>query len=596
MENKQPATSNQQPLALALASAALLILAFPNFGQPWAAWVALVPWLLLLRRRLPAREAFGWSWLIGFVFFLGSMWWLVHLAEFGGAMALLGCGVLCAYLALFFGGFGWLVSAAARREGRPRSQRSAWGSRWWLWFVPAAWVGFEYARSHLLSGFGWNLLAYSQSPQLGVIQVSDLAGAWAVSFLIVLVNVALADMAHTLMWAKGRRTEDREALTRATLHTVHGLLAWLVIAAYGSWRLDALQTGPKARVAVVQGSIPQEQKWDAANRDAILRRYDGLAKDAAASRPDLIVWPETAVPGLLDLDDELRERVAGIARAVDVPMLVGAPMSRPKEHTWLLTNSAALITAEGRIAQRHDKLHLVPFGEFVPGERLFPWLRDFLPPIGEFVPGTRYTVFDIKGQGAGDGGRGKSSARAPRPAPRAPHSIMVAPWPKPDGPRYPEDAKLVGALTQIITQIRSIRSEFKLPPAAEVNASLALDHGRPDGIREAFEAQLKRLARVGRVAWERTIAPAQGMVPFVIEGGKGGVHLQGTIDVEQHRRRIQKELQEQLRPNLQRIETLLKDDAFRAKAPEEILGREEERRRQLLQRTELLEAYLKALG
>jgi apolipoprotein N-acyltransferase len=426
MENKQPATSNQQPLALALASAALLILAFPNFGQPWAAWVALVPWLLLLRRRLPAREAFGWSWLIGFVFFLGSMWWLVHLAEFGGAMALLGCGVLCAYLALFFGGFGWLVSAAARREGRPRSQRSAWGSRWWLWFVPAAWVGFEYARSHLLSGFGWNLLAYSQSPQLGVIQVSDLAGAWAVSFLIVLVNVALADMAHTLMWAKGRRTEDREALTRATLHTVHGLLAWLVIAAYGSWRLDALQTGPKARVAVVQGSIPQEQKWDAANRDAILRRYDGLAKDAAASRPDLIVWPETAVPGLLDLDDELRERVAGIARAVDVPMLVGAPMSRPKEHTWLLTNSAALITAEGRIAQRHDKLHLVPFGEFVPGERLFPWLRDFLPPIGEFVPGTRYTVFDIKGQGAGDGGRGKTGSPAPRaPRPAPPFSVLI---------------------------------------------------------------------------------------------------------------------------------------------------------------------------
>jgi valyl-tRNA synthetase len=227
--------------------------------------------------------------------------------------------------------------------------------------------------------------------------------------------------------------------------------------------------------------------------------------------------------------------------------------------------------------------------------RVFETSLRLLHPVMPFISEELWQHLTM-GQGAGDGGRGKSSARAPRPAPRAPHSIMVAPWPKPDGPRYPEDAKLVGALTQIITQIRSIRSEFKLPPAAEVNASLALDHGRPDGIREAFEAQLKRLARVGRVAWERTIAPAQGMVPFVIEGGKGGVHLQGTIDVEQHRRRIQKELQEQLRPNLQRIETLLKDDAFRAKAPEEILGREEERRRQLLQRTELLEAYLKALG
>ncbi|MBI2495355.1 MAG: hypothetical protein HYW10_02140 [Candidatus Omnitrophica bacterium] len=88
-------------LLLALASAALLILSFPSLNQPWAAWVALVPWLVMLRRAR-GRSAFWWSYLIGLLFFLGSMWWLVH-------VTIIGWIVLCAFLALYFGIFGWLV-------------------------------------------------------------------------------------------------------------------------------------------------------------------------------------------------------------------------------------------------------------------------------------------------------------------------------------------------------------------------------------------------------------------------------------------------------------------------------------------------------
>ena len=124
---------------MALGSATLLIIAFPNFNQPWAAWVALVPWLVLLRGLTP-RNTFRWSWLIGFLFFLGSMWWMVHLTAFGGALAILGWFALSAYLALFFGLFGLCVQRFTVQGTRYTA----------LVVLPAAWTALEFARAHLL--------------------------------------------------------------------------------------------------------------------------------------------------------------------------------------------------------------------------------------------------------------------------------------------------------------------------------------------------------------------------------------------------------------------------------------------------------------
>jgi len=384
------------PFFLALGSAALLILAFPSFNQPWCAWVALVPWLLLLRRLAPGA-AFRWSWLIGFGFFLGSIWWLVHLRAFGGPMAIIGWLALCGYLALYFGVFGWALATAEKKWEQLPFFRS-------LFFAPALWVALEYARSYLLSGFGWNLLAYSQAPWLALIQLAEVTGAWGVSFLVVLVNVAVSRVI-----AEAPRAARQAAIATGVVLAALG---------YGLWRIPQAAGAGSVRVAVAQGNIPQQQKWDERYRDDILARYTSLTREAAEARPQLIVWPETSVPGFLGLEEPLTRSLLALAGSVDIPMLIGAPRAQVSDAGWRTANSAALLDAD-EIAQWHDKLHLVPFGEFIPLEPVFPWLRDVLPPIGDFVPGHVYTVFTTPIRNAEFGMRSDQDS-----APRTPHSAL----------------------------------------------------------------------------------------------------------------------------------------------------------------------------
>ena len=330
--------------------------------------MALVPWLLMLRG-LKHRAAFWWSWRIGFVFFLGSMWWLIH-------VTLIGWIILCAYLAIYFGLFGWVV-AALNSWGKGHVPRSPFPVPL---LVPAVWVALEYARSHLLSGLGWNLLGYSQTAWIPLIQMADVTGVWGVSFVVVFVNSVLA------------MALSKEIVSRTRVRwVVAAAVCVIAVLGYGAWRIPH-QAG-RVRVTVAQGNIPQEEKWDEAHQGEILKRYKTLTDAALAMKPDLIVWPETSVPGYLGLDESVTQSMMALADAVKVPLLVGAPMGRLVGAAWQMTNSAVLVDAEGSYSQRYDKLHLVPFGEFIPFESVAPWLRSILPPIGNFIPGHHVTMF-----------------------------------------------------------------------------------------------------------------------------------------------------------------------------------------------------------
>ena len=373
MRKKQPRIAD--PKLLALGSTALLLIAFPRFNQSWAAWVALVPWLLFLRRATP-RQAFRWSFGIGFGFFLSSMWWMVYLTKFGGgAAAVLGWVALSGALGVYFGLFGMAASVIQRSASHTAQ----------LVLIPSAWVALEYARSHLLSGLGWNLLGYSQSARWHLIQFADVTGVWGVSFLIVLVNVSLV---HALRARHVKRAWWR--LLAAGMACVAAAL-W-----YGEWRVPRASTDDRVRFAVVQGNIPQDEKWDEAHQHTILARYEALTREAAADHPQLIIWPETAVPGYFGLEEAVTQPILRMAKVSATPMLVGAPMGRLERLEWRMTNSAALVNGDGELVQRYDKVHLVPFGEFVPFERQAPWLRTILPAIGEFQPGRDFTVFGLK--------------------------------------------------------------------------------------------------------------------------------------------------------------------------------------------------------
>lgn len=352
-------------LFLACLSGILLSASYPRPGWYLLAWIALVPWFFLLPR-LTKKAAFGYGCLTGFTFFLLSIHWLRH-------VTVLGWILLCGYLALYFALMGW----GARRwgfdaSGIPRTAN-------WLLTLPAFWVLLEVIRSWLFSGFGWNLLGYSQTPWPLIIQTADVWGAYGISFLVFWINAAI----FLLVYPKSGQ-KKYVALTAAAF------LAIVVV--YGAAQLRVRDAEPMVKVALVQGNIAQEKKWDPAFRSEILRQYSRLTTAAAASEPHVIVWPETSVPGFLGSELDLDMWSAALRRQINIPMLIGAP--RVAEDGIRQLNSAVLLNDHGGQQQAYDKLRLVPFGEFVPFENLVPWLRLVLPPIGTFSPGEQVTVFD----------------------------------------------------------------------------------------------------------------------------------------------------------------------------------------------------------
>jgi len=329
----------------------------------WLAWGALVPWLLSIGQASP-RQAFLRSYLLGLGFFGGTIWWLGHVTVPGMIL-------LAAYLSLFFGAWGWFANR----------------SRNVLLTLPVAWVILEYLRGTLLTGFGWNLLAHTQWNWIPVIQIADLTGVYGVSFLIVLVNAAL------FLALKRRGKSPAPSLLGVALVCLTAAVG------YGQFRLQQMDHPPRLnsfpitrsepfKVAVVQGNIPQPKKWDDAFAEAIWKRYVQLTEEAAQERPALIIWPETAVPGYLQ-ESEVLERLQSIARRVQTPLLVGAPT---EGEDGKLFNTAVLIDHQGKVLEQHDKLHLVPFGEYIPLKFLFGWLRQVVV-LGDFSPGQRFTVF-----------------------------------------------------------------------------------------------------------------------------------------------------------------------------------------------------------
>lgn len=347
---------------LACLSAVLLILSFPGFNLWLLAWVAFIPLFFAIEGQGPLK-AFLLSYLTGVLFFFGTIWWLVHVTLPGMIFAVL-------YLALYFGLFGLLLRYPIPHTLYPL-----------LFFAPSAWVGLEWIRSAGIFGFGWVLLGHSQSFNLPIIQIADITGVYGVSFLIIMVNAALYMVAKDL----ARREYRFEPLMIAAL-------VILLTLRYGYIRLNNVFTGQPLKVAIVQGNIPQDRKWDSNFREDILGTYESLTVEAAKEKPDLIVWPETSVPGFLESERDLLERVRGLASNIGTPLLVGTV----REEGGGYYNSAVLFSEEGRPVERYDKIHLVPFGEYIPFKKIFSFVEKFAPvPIGDCTAGRDYRVFDF---------------------------------------------------------------------------------------------------------------------------------------------------------------------------------------------------------
>ncbi|OGX44544.1 MAG: apolipoprotein N-acyltransferase, partial [Omnitrophica WOR_2 bacterium RIFCSPLOWO2_02_FULL_45_28] len=166
------------------------------------------------------------------------------------------------------------------------------------------------------------------------------------------------------------------------------LLFSLAYGFYKLYRTPNHEPRTALEISVIQGNIPQELKWDKGSQALILDRYAQLSQKAALEKPDLIIWPEAASPGFIGVaeDDWLSEHIFAVAKETGIPLLLGSVVRENKNYF----NSALLIDRQGRIAGRYDKLHLVPFGEYVPLKELFPFLETIVP-VGDFTSGDSYT-------------------------------------------------------------------------------------------------------------------------------------------------------------------------------------------------------------
>jgi apolipoprotein N-acyltransferase len=358
---------------LAVTSGACLALSFPRFGHPAFAWVALVPLLIALTGwngrpgplpGQPALRSFLLGLIAGVVYFVGTVYWTGSVvATFGGLsgpVAAFGMVMLAVYLGIYPAISAMIVGHLVRRGGLRA-----------LAVAPFAWVATEYARgTWLLGGFPWVPLGNSQVTVLPVAQLASVGGIYSLSLLVAFVNVA---MAMALLSTGARRR--RALVTAAALP--------LLVAAWGTWRIadgTLERTGVRQRVGVVQANIAQEDKWNPGEARRIFTTHISLTRALARQGATFILWPESSLPFRFRDDAANRAILEGLARELRITMLFGSDELVGGATSY---NSAFVVDPEGATRGLYRKMHLVPFGEYIP---MTDWLR-FFPPLVETIGG-----------------------------------------------------------------------------------------------------------------------------------------------------------------------------------------------------------------
>ncbi|MBI3252299.1 MAG: apolipoprotein N-acyltransferase [Candidatus Omnitrophica bacterium] len=382
---------------LVFLSAALLVLPY-HIGACWPlAFFAFVPYFFSLGNR-PPLGVFTHSFLFGSLFYIFLGYWLTHVSVLGFALMTL-------YLALYFGVFGHyaagFLNPSVEFAGAlfPKNMKS-------VFFTASVWALLEYLRGWLIGGIPWALLAYTQWKNIPFIQIADLVGPYGVSFFVMAVNVLVFKILKALL-AKTRAAAalpEEAAYSRRYVSRLFWVLAGLIFAlgAYGWANLSLRDSFDRKdpdrksvlRVSVVQGNIPQDQKWNAQIKDIIFEKYKRLTFMSAVEKSDLIVWPETSFPGYLEDEPVMAAELRSVIRQSQTWVLVGAPTLGDLDRGLKFFNSAILYNPVGEEVRRYSKLHLVPFGEYVPFEPLFGFIRHFVE-IGRFSPGAERTIFQI---------------------------------------------------------------------------------------------------------------------------------------------------------------------------------------------------------
>jgi apolipoprotein N-acyltransferase len=397
---------------LVLLSAVLAILIFPLPGLSILSWFALAPLIVALVRARPAgeleiagsrrleaatpRQGFVLGYTSGMVWYAGTCYWIFDTMRlYGGLnapMALLVLCLFCGYLGLYHGLFGLVVGLLARRRD----------DRWALVLAPFVWVTVELARTRI-TGFPWNLLGTAEVDNLALCRLGQWTGVYGISFEIMVVNVALA---AAFLLPRRRRG----AMLVASLAAAAALQAGRLV--------EPPPANPDHKALLVQENVPVSVDWTPAYFEQTLTELTELSESSVARTSavandrgsqsaggvplDLIVWPESPAPFFTN-DARFRQAISEMAEHTGVPLVVGAIGSNPpnRDEEVSLFNSAALVNRRGDWVSRYDKIHLVPFGEYLPFPSLFSFAGGLTREVGRFERGTSRRPLDTEGESLG---------------------------------------------------------------------------------------------------------------------------------------------------------------------------------------------------
>ena len=364
----------------------MLTASFPPGKLDWMAWFALLPLLKGLDRESPS-QAFKLGLIAGLAHYLTLIYWIiVVLKHYGGLNLLTGLGVLvllCLYLSLYPALFSSLFS---------RFQ----GSRLSGLLMASVWVALEYIRAKVLTGFPWCLLGYTQFRHLSLIQIADLVGVYGVSFLIVLFNILI----YSLFF--DRHSQKRRSLRWEILGI--SLMALFTLT-YGNYRLTQGKTKTEGdqsiRMAVIQGNIDQSIKWKPAYQEKTIDIYRRLTHRTRDFRPHLVVWPETSVPFFFQDNVKFSPKVLKISEELGADLIFGSPAYGRGSGGIKYYNRAYILSPNAESYGYYDKVHLVPFGEYVPLKRFLPFVHRLVTAAGDFASGDKIAPLKLSFLSAG---------------------------------------------------------------------------------------------------------------------------------------------------------------------------------------------------
>ncbi len=384
--------SLRQKASLAVASGILHVLLFPKFSMAWLSWIALVPLLIAIFRETGCRRAFLLGGIFGITFFSGCCYWIPGVLQGYGDMpwtgAVLLFALLIVYLALFPGSFAYAFARLSLRL--PRAC---------FLLAPFLWVSTEYMRGHILTGFPWCLTGYALADYVNLAQIATITGVYGLSFLAVLISALVSGLLF------------RSRLALGCLAIAIATLSGFVWVGLNRSEIGGTQDG---HARLVQTNIDLNQVWNQQSKALILKELTDLSLSPSVDDPagmqglerrtlekaaiKLLIWPETPAPFYYHHDPPFQREMNALATASGSTLLFGFVDWR----TGTLGsdsgpyNSAGTLSPKGNLIAQYDKMHLVPFGEYVPFSWLFFFIEKISTEVGDFQPGNRVVVSDLE--------------------------------------------------------------------------------------------------------------------------------------------------------------------------------------------------------